>query len=208
MAEQAKVCSKCWLIKALQEFHKRADAKDGRRGACKACDHQRLLDASRKYAAANAEKKRESFRQWYERNKVSQRERARQYAEKNATALTNKRYEKYWDSPEKFRQRAREWARANPNKRNAMRRRWEKDSPLAAAYIKRKDASSARAYKKGMESLSDSYVKQALVATGLPSRKDATPELIGMKREQLKIHRAMKQLNQAIKDVTQTGETK
>lgn len=193
--EQTKKCSKCGEVKALEEFHKRTEAMDGRRGVCKVCDHQRLLEGSRKYAASHQEERRASFKAWYWRNREAQLERTKRYAEQNADAMKAKRIAEYAASPELYRARSSVWAKANREKKNAYERDYVTRSPKVRA---ERDAAAMRAYHKGREGLSDSYVKQTLVAMGLAStRADVPPELIALKREQLAIKRMARELKKA-----------
>jgi len=55
-----KTCNKCGQEKALSEFHKRSDAKDGLQGTCKVCQ----LENGRRRYKANPEQVCESVRRY------------------------------------------------------------------------------------------------------------------------------------------------
>jgi hypothetical protein len=202
--EQTKKCSKCGEVKGLVEFHKRAEAKDGRRGVCKACDHSRLLAASRKYAENNKEKKAASFKAWYWRNRDAQIARVKAYADENAAELKQKRLATYQAEPEKFRKRASEYAKANRKKVNARHQKYVASRPELRA---KQDAASMKACRKGCDNLSDSYVKSVFVAMGIAKcRNEVPPELIALKREQLAIKRMARELKKAATKPTGENE--
>ena len=63
---------------------------------------------------------------------------------------------------------------------------------------------SVKSNKKGREKLADWYIKDILKKqyrrNGMQLSEPITPEIIQTKREQLMVHRALKQLNEAIKE--------
>lgn len=196
-SSDTKKCSKCGEAKGLDAFHKRNDAKDGRRGVCKTCDYARLLAGSRKYAEEHSSRKRESFKAWYWRNRESQLALVDKYQSENAEMLQEKRLAAYHDDPETFRKRSSDWAKANRESKNAYEREYVK---RVRAVRKARDAASARATHKGIAELSDSYVKATFVAAGIATnRADVPLELIALKREQLVIKRLARELKKAIK---------
>lgn len=77
----SKACSKCGEDKPLEDFHKRAAAKDGRRSYCRPCAsaaheqyrrdpevQQRYTEQARAWVAANPEAKRAKDARWYAAN--------------------------------------------------------------------------------------------------------------------------------------------
>lgn len=198
-----KKCSKCGEVKGRGEFNKRAEAKDGRRGVCKTCDHARLLAAQRKYAEQHKDRKADSFKAWYWRNRDAQIERVKAYANEHSSELKEKRHAAYYAEPEVYRKRASDYAKANRGKRNAYEREYLQRRPeLRVA----RDAASKRANIKAVSGLNDSYVKSVFVAAGLSkSRADVPTELITLKREQLAIRRMARELKKAA--TKPTGET-
>jgi len=86
-----KKCSKCGIVKSLDEFHKHKRCKDGHRGQCKMCA-------------------REISRQYYRTNSKRIIEARKQYREKNPD------YQKQWKSsdPDYRRQYKKRWLADNP----------------------------------------------------------------------------------------------
>ena len=60
-----KKCSKCEIVKSLDEFHKQKKAKGSRVSYCKEC----VSEYGRQYHKANREKIREQAKKHYQRNK-------------------------------------------------------------------------------------------------------------------------------------------
>lgn len=88
-----KVCSRCSVLKALDQFNKVSAAKDGKASACRDCmkavkaaayqrDREKIRAAQIKYKAENREKVLQSQRDTYRRHKDKQNAatRARYYA--------------------------------------------------------------------------------------------------------------------------------
>lgn len=92
-----KACVRCGELKALDDFHRRAKAADGRNPACKAC----ICAARREYVKSNPDRERayrkkrwadpdsraidqERIRAWRAGNADRQREYQRQYEQANA----------------------------------------------------------------------------------------------------------------------------
>lgn len=109
-----------------------------------------------------------------------------------------------------------EWRAKNPGRAAAARRRYveknpEKCAEAASASQKAKPevyaAASRRYYNKNpekvkalmrkqMEELHDCYIARSM---GI-SVKDATPELLELKREQLRVHRMARELKKSLKE--------
>lgn len=186
-----KRCSKCGVTKAIDSFHKRPGAKDGRRSECKQCQRPRMIEAGRRYAALNPEKRAASWARWYARNKEQVSMRYAVYARENADLLREKRLARYRSDPKKYRLKSLEWAKQNRPKINERMREWIKTRPDVR---ERRDAASRLATKRGIDTLSDAYVKAVLVGgtVGL-SRKVVPRSLIEAKRVQLQIKRLIKE---------------
>jgi hypothetical protein len=121
--------------------------------------------ASRKWKK-NPEKSREISREKYRKNTERKKETARRFREKHAEKLRNKRLEAYKENPEKHRESSRRSALKHPDTaRNRM--------------------------IKSIATLSNHYVASVLRVK--PSILAKHPELLEAKREQLKIHRTLKQ---------------
>ena len=79
--EQAmKKCSKCDVVKPLDEFRPRKDNKDGRRNNCKECAMTNTIE---QYRQDNKEVLNEYNRQYYQDNKEEINEYNRQYYQDN-----------------------------------------------------------------------------------------------------------------------------
>lgn len=71
----AKPCIKCGEVKPLEEFHKHATCKDGRRNMCKACQNE----YNKKYVEDNLQWAKNNDKKWYKKN----REKKLRYLEEN-----------------------------------------------------------------------------------------------------------------------------
>jgi hypothetical protein len=71
-----KVCSKCEETKSLTEFYKSKSGKNGLQAQCKECTKA----SSRRWLAANLDRKKETRKEWAKRNPERQREIARKAA--------------------------------------------------------------------------------------------------------------------------------
>lgn len=100
-----KPCSTCQKVKALSEFSKRKDSKDGRRGQCKACHDAK----KRKWEDDNREKIREDKRRWREAHREKQREYYSEYRETHSEDIQANQ-KKYVEShPKRVRQQKLDW---------------------------------------------------------------------------------------------------
>ena len=94
-----KKCSKCDVVKPLDEFRPRKDNKDGRRNNCKECQDE----YHKQYRQDNPEKIKERRKQYYEDNKEKISEYHSQY---------------YRNNIEKIEERNRQWRKDNKEKRS------------------------------------------------------------------------------------------
>ena len=97
-----KVCSRCGEEKPLtsEYFHKYKPSKDGLRAACKEC---RKLE-TKEYYENNKEQVLEKNKKWVESNKERVKKNKRDWAKK-----------KYWENPEKQREKNNLYRRNNPH---------------------------------------------------------------------------------------------
>lgn len=86
-----------------------------------AANPERKRATDKAYRDANKDAARQYGAQWRAENKEKLRAKKKQYAEKNKEKLRAKRVEVYERNAEQNRIAAREWARANPDKRRAQR---------------------------------------------------------------------------------------
>lgn len=166
-----KVCRKCKEEKPLTEFHVDKSHSDGRANYCKAC----YKSVRAAWRIANLEKVKSMKAAWYVANKDK---------------VKAKCAARYAANPEKDKARSAAWRVANPEKAKACSKSWRIANPEKAK------ANDKLTNKSNMERISDCYIARVVklpVAT-LPQ------ELINMKREQLKMYRATKQLIQTIKE--------
>jgi len=99
--------------------------------------------------------------------------------------------DRYASSPEKVKASVKSWDAANKERRNSKR------SALREANPEKVKAARSAQKSRDVINLSSYYVAGLMgLATG-----DCTPELIELKREQLRIHRLTKQLKQEIQNV-------
>lgn len=130
----SKLCVRCGITKSLDEFHRRAQAADGRNSACKAC----ICAARRAYTKSNPEKIR-AYRQarqtdpdfreqrkavtkaWRERNVERRREYASRYDLENAERVAE--WKRAWYLAN--RDRVLERDRVNAEGRRSRQRRYK-----------------------------------------------------------------------------------
>ena len=159
MDDITRVCRKCGQEKPLEEFAKNKECVLGHSHICKQCK----AEQSRKWHAANFEKRREYARKYYAANTEKVREKNRKWRAAN---------------PEKARESSRKWRAANPEKARERFRKWFAANP-------EKGRERSRRHCAG---LTDCYLRGQLKQMGIP----ITPETIDYKRIQLKLYREIK----------------
>jgi len=152
-----KKCSKCRVVKPLNEFWKNAKSKDGYRPDCKACygkparkdwecrncggvDRNKwgacvsckaISDA--RWRADNADKERERSRRWADTNPEKIKEGKRRWRASNPEKARegNRRRSTRWraNNPDKVRENSQKWRVNNPDKARAAVSRWQKNNP-------------------------------------------------------------------------------
>lgn len=172
MVPETKVCSKCGQRKELIEFYRNKKSKDGFAYQCKQC-----ADAySISYRDENKEKLKAYIKARYVENKEKQKDYLKSYREANKEKLVAK---------------GKAYCEANKEKRGAY---------LKSYYASNKDKQLDRA--KSWREESSKEINDSYCSTVLNIRvKDATPEILELKRQQLKLHRLTKQLKKEIKNV-------
>ena len=75
----SKTCTKCGVVKPLDDFHRDKRSPDGRRSDCKEC----VRECKRSYYEENRDKMRERNRRYHEENRDKVRERKHRYYEEN-----------------------------------------------------------------------------------------------------------------------------
>lgn len=113
----------------------------------------------------------------------------REYRRKNKDRLRVKRKQAYWRDPDKAKKSAREWLLCHPEKKNAAIKRLQ--------VFRAKNA--RRIEIRHRDELSESYVMNCLrIPAGY--RRKVPKEVVELKRAQLQIFRAVKVLNNTIKE--------
>lgn len=129
-----KVCYKCGVEKALDEFNKRSKSKDGKQSSCREC--KAACNAA--WRAENKERKAAYTAAWYAENKER----------KDA-------YNAAWRAENKERRAATyaAWSAANPEKVRAIahRRRARKSCAVTQRWVKRDDVAADVCYWCGSE---------------------------------------------------------
>ena len=174
-----KRCTKCGEEKPLDGFDKSAKGRFGRRARCKCCEA--------KYVRENAEK--------------IKAQRAK-YRRENAEKIKVGKAEHYRKNVKKIAEQQAKYRRENA----------EKIAPRAARYrcktAEKTKAQKAASYRKNIEKIAEQHAKyRRELAPGYVAsllqipHADLTPELLELKREQLRIHRLTNQLKKELKNV-------
>lgn len=193
-----KRCSKCGEVKALDEFCKDKNRKDGYFVYCRQC----VSDKRKKYTQEHADElrvKRAAYRQAnleriranerlrvIDKQKTKERQEKYRARHKDVIAEKHRRYREANLAKVRETQRlstAKAFA-SNPEKFRAACRAWHKNNPENAA----------KRSRKKVDGLSDGYVASAMRV----KVSDATTELLALKREQLAIKRMTRELKKAI----------
>ncbi len=131
-----KSCSKCKLIFLESNFSKCSASKDGLAYRCKNCD--------RAYTAFSLEKKRQTGREWYKKNKERNRQRGldwiaknpekhienrKRYRQENKSAIYASSRACVAKKPEYYSEKQREWAEANREKCSAKTKKYRAKNP-------------------------------------------------------------------------------
>lgn len=133
----SKKCVRCGTVKPLVDFHKRANAFDGRNAACKAC----ICAARRKYSVDHPERAREQRRRYRAENRESELARLRKWQETNVEHRAD--YRRAYDA-------------AHAEERAAAKRAWyEANREWVLAWPKRNPARSAARFRRFREANRD-----------------------------------------------------
>lgn len=118
-----KHCSKCNqdLPATVEYFPARADSKDGLRGCCRECTHERRVQ----YYSKHREEAIAYSRTWEQGHREQARESKLRWARENRDLINQRHKEQRKEHPEQYREYSRKWSAANPEKVTEKRRRWE-----------------------------------------------------------------------------------
>lgn len=186
MEKKTKKCSKCGEEKPLEEFYRHKSKKYGVRSECKLCSDK----MSCKYSKTHRKQINERRRKNYPINKDKIIKKSAEYYESNHDKCIAARQRYYathrrqiCDSRNRKRKENREYYLTKWNEYKSINK-----EKFKLYYQKQ---------KKRIDDLMDSYIVARLVRQGFSST-DITPDLIELKRQQLKLERAYRLLNKEI----------
>ena len=123
-----KRCYKCGEEKALCEFSKMSNKKDGLRNDCKICNKayyqankEKIAERSKAYREANKEKIAQRDKDHYQENKEKVAQRAKAYREANKEKVAQRKKAYYQANKEKIAERKKAYYQANKEKIKAYR---------------------------------------------------------------------------------------
>tara|TARA_Y100000034_G_scaffold10547_1_gene11058 strand:+ start:163 stop:732 length:570 start_codon:yes stop_codon:yes gene_type:complete len=183
-------CYKCNKIKLLELFHQqfaRWTTKDGIKhktksytNLCKVCNYEYHKNYRNKKRSRINETKRAIY--WKDHEKtLKQRANFRDTHRKATTDYAQKYYQK---NKKKIYKQNKEWVKNNPEKKKEASNKYS-----CKPEIKLKDSLKA---KKASKNLEDGYVKDTIIKRTSLTRADIPLEMVELKREHLKLTRAIK----------------
>jgi hypothetical protein len=114
---------------------------------------------------------------------------------KERRRVCNHRY--YEANREKIKRDSKAWAKKNYKKAYDSKKKWREENPKTAA------ASARRSHRFYCDNISGSYLKRTLKRSCL---EDATPDMVELKRQQLKLFRLIKQIKGRIQNVSNRNQ--
>jgi len=204
-----KVCSRCKVEKNLSDFQKNRTMKDGYAYSCKECSALYYI----KYKEGKKDKLYEYYKKYREENRDRKREIAKKYYHKNKDKINENKKNKgknYWNSYiERIRKDPEKYDRYLKNKKiyNKMAREkiknddflYEKNLERHRKYyhenINHCRSKTRRYSRERSKNLTDTYVKSLICKGNSLSPNDIPVELIQLKREQMKLKRCLKEVN-------------
>ena len=184
-----KQCNKCKEIKELVLFKKqfsRWTTKDGVKHKkrtykiCKECDNKYNRDYHNKNKARLNEQARIIY--WEDHDKTLKNRAAFRDSHREATTEYQKNY--YQENKETIAQQNKKWVKNNPEKKRKAANKYANKPE-----IKVKDSIKS---KKAVKNLEDWYVKDLIVKRSSLVRADISDEMIKLKKEHIKLKRAIK----------------
>ena len=123
----SKACTKCGVVKPLDDFHRDKRSPDGRRSDCKEC----VREYKRRYLEENRDKERERNRRYHEENRDKVRERKHHYYEENRDKVREYKRRYYEENGNKERERKHRYCEENRDKvRKCQRRYYEENRDI------------------------------------------------------------------------------
>lgn len=189
---ETKRCSRCGEEKPLSEFKKNPRNKDGYEYTCKICESKR----QKEWRLKNRDAIKEYQKRYNEAHRLQKNagQRQRYLKSKGGILKRQSEYYKIYDDDFKKSCRIREkiyMANYRLKHRNRLKQQRKQyyTNNREEILLKAKERDT-----KNRVNLSDSYIISRLKGRGF-SLSDITPELIELKRQQLKLERAYRLLN-------------
>lgn len=164
---KSKKCSKCGEVKPLHAYQRKQAAKDGLQYTCKECQ-------------------REIRAEYYLNNKKNFAERSKKYREENKEKYVARSKKYYLENKDKLIAYQNKYKQEN-KKKVADRKGAYREKNLDKILMDGRNIA-----KEYSDTLHDSHIKTIISNVSNLKRKDIPQELIELKREQLKLHRAIK----------------
>ena len=184
-----KECIKCGKIKCLWAFSKQKKCEFGVCPICKKCinkyhkeyrknNKEKLLEYSKEYRKNNKDMKKIHDKKYYEKNKEEIKESCEKWRENNKEEIKEYSKEYRKNNKEKLLEYSKEYRKNNKEKIKKDQDWWN---------------------KKYNKDLRNAYIKNQLKYTEKVPTEQITPEMIELKRQQLKLFREIRQGRTLIK---------
>lgn len=175
MDTTTKQCSKCGEVKPLDGFYKKSTVKSGITSHCKECIRRKSSE-------------------WAANNKDMHRSRSRAYAASNRERLNAAAVARNKKNPDQVKARRARYAESHPDKVKESKKKWQDEH-----IDRRRECNRARMSAQRRD-LADPYVIAKLIKGVRLNADQIPPDLIELKRQQLLMYRATKQLINSIKE--------
>ena len=136
------MCSKCGVVKPLDDFHKKKDSKDGKNSRCKSCakkvakewvennpgrhkdnmrkwiknNHEKRKEYEKKYRDNNPQKAKAAQERWIENNPGIAKERSKKWVEDNHEQHKDRCKKYYLKNTEIIKERVKNWSQTDSGK--------------------------------------------------------------------------------------------
>ena len=120
----SKTCTKCGVVKPLDDFHRNKDGAGGRRSYCKEC----VREYTRRYYEENRDKVRERKCRYREENRDKVRESERRYREENRDKVRKSQRRYYEENRDKELDYQRRYREENRDKTLDYKRRYYEEN--------------------------------------------------------------------------------
>ena len=120
----SKTCTKCGVVKPLDDFHRDKRSPDGRRSDCKEC----VREYTRRHYEENRDKMRERNHRYHEENRDKVRERKHRHYEENRDKVREYKRRYYEENGDKERERKHRYREENRDKVRKCQRRYHEEN--------------------------------------------------------------------------------